>query len=56
MPSKPSESHPWRTAPSNEVIKWAKQQSETTNVQNVRVARSEGLARKDRKRFEGGLK
>lgn len=55
MAHKPSKSHPWRNTVSSTVAKWAKEQSDITNIQTVLVARNETLARKDSRKLKGGM-
>lgn len=56
MTNKPSKNHPWKNGITPTISKWAREQSEITNVQTVLVARSEGLRKKDSKKLEGGLR
>ena len=55
MVSKPGKDHPWKNGITPAISKWAREQSEITNVQTVLVARSEGLRKKDSRKLEGGL-
>lgn len=55
MATKPSKNHPWKNGITPAISKWAREQSEITNVQTVLVARSEGLKKKDSRKLEGGL-
>lgn len=45
-PNRPAANHPWRQAPSSEVVTWAKKESYVRDVQNVNVARNGTLKRK----------
>lgn len=45
-PNKPCKNHPWRKAPSSEVVSWASQESYVRNVTNLSVARNSTLKRK----------
>lgn len=45
-PKKPAANHPWRQAPSSEVVSWASKESYVRDVQNVGVARNNTLKRK----------
>lgn len=49
---KPKADHPWRSGWTPAIGKWAKEQSDVTNVQTFQVGRLENLSRKDTSKME----
>lgn len=49
---KPKADHPWRSGWTPAISKWAKEQSDVTNVQTFQVGRLENLSRKDTSKME----
>lgn len=53
MTYKPKANHPWRTGCTPSVSKWAKEQSDISNIQTFKVGRLENLSKKDLSKLEG---